>query len=99
MISGAPMLKQNSYFDGRVQSLGFERQGRALSVGVVEEGTYKFGTGAPERMHVVAGEFLVKRDGEAEFRLYPAGTSFEVGGNSSFEVQTSGPTAYFCEYL
>jgi uncharacterized protein YaiE (UPF0345 family) len=93
------MLKHNSYFEGQVQSVGFERRGRAQSVGVVDEGEHTFGTQAAERMTVVSGEFLVKRAGEADWRLYPAGTFFEVDANSSFQVRVGSPAAYLCEYL
>ena len=41
------MLQHNSYFDGQVQSVAFERQGQKQSVGVIEPGTHEFGTGAP----------------------------------------------------
>jgi purine/pyrimidine-nucleoside phosphorylase len=93
------MLKHNTYFEGKVQSIGFSRLGRAQSVGVVEPGEHRFGTQAPERMTVVSGEFLVKRLGEDHFTLYAAGTFFEVAGNSAFEVLVSEPCAYLCEYL
>ena len=93
------MLKHNSYFDGQVQSIGFERLGRPQSVGVVEPGEHRFGTAAPERMTVVSGEFLVRREGETAFGSYPAGTAFEIPGNSSFEVKVTAPTAYLCEYF
>ena len=93
------MLSHNSYFDGQVQSIGFERLGRKQSVGVVAPGTHKFGTDAPERMTVVSGEFRVIREGDDGFQSYPAGTYFEIAGKSSFEVQVSEPTAYLCEYF
>lgn len=93
------MLQHNSYFDGEVQSIGFERLGRRHSVGVVAAGQHKFGTEAAERMTVVSGEFAVRREGDGAWTTYPAGTFFEVAASSSFEVKVSGPTAYLCEYL
>ena len=38
------MLKHNSYFDGKVQSVGFERLARRMTVGVIAEGNF---TSAP----------------------------------------------------
>src|SRR5579863_8958819 len=70
-----PMLKHNSYFDGNVQSIGFERHGRRMTAGVIAPGEYHFGTDAPERMSVVSGE-LDAKIGDV-WRTYPAGTSFE----------------------
>jgi len=32
------MLKHNTYFDGKVQSIGFERLGRKATVGVIAPG-------------------------------------------------------------
>lgn len=93
------MLKHNSYFDDNVQSVGFERLGRAHSVGVVEPGQYRFDTAAAERMTIVSGAFLVKRDGDSSWQLYSAGTYFEIAANSAFDVKTEGATAYLCEYL
>ncbi len=93
------MLQHNTYFDGKVQSVGFERNGRRTTVGVIDVGEFHFGTGAPERMTVVSGELGVRVDGAAAFQAYPAGTSFEVPGNSGFDVRASAPTAYVCEFL
>jgi hypothetical protein len=92
-------LQHNSYFDGKVQSVGFQRLGRRMTVGVVAPGEYHFGTEAPERMTVTSGELLVRLDGEKEFRAYPAGTVFEVPGKSGFDVRAQAPAAYLCEFL
>jgi uncharacterized protein YaiE (UPF0345 family) len=92
------MLKHNSYFDGKVQSIGFERLGRRMTAGVIAPGEYHFGTDAPERMTVTSGELAV-RASTGEWRAYPAGTVFEVAGRSGFDVRASEPTAYLCEFL
>lgn len=91
------MLKHNTYFDGAVQSVGFERLGRRMSVGVIAAGEFHFGTDAAERMTVVSGELEVKVG--AEWRVYPAGTAFEVPAKSGFDVRARTPAAYLCEYL
>ena len=91
------MLKHNAYFEGKVQSVGYERLGRRMSVGVIEVGEYHFGTEAPERMTVVSGELQAKIG--SDWRIYPAGTSFEVPGKSGFDVRAEQPSAYLCEYL
>lgn len=93
------MLKHNSYFEGRVQSIGFERHGRRLTAGVIDAGEFRFGTDAPERMHVVSGELSVRVQGQTDYHRYPAGTSFEVAGKSAFDVRAELPTAYVCEFL
>lgn len=93
------MLKHNSYFEGNVQSVGFERNGLKATIGVVDVGEFEFGTGAPERMSVVSGELLAKLPGRDGFVSFPAGTYFEVPGNSKFVVKALAPAAYLCEFL
>lgn len=89
----------NSYFDGGVQSLGFEPDGPRASVGVIQPGTYVFDTAAPERVTVVAGALDVRLSAEGNWSSHPNGTVFEVSGDSSFEVRAESPSAYLCEYL
>jgi uncharacterized protein YaiE (UPF0345 family) len=91
------MLKHNTYFEGRVQSIGYERLGRRMTAGVIAPGEYHFNTDSPERMTVVSGE-LEAKIGDT-WRSYPAGTAFEVPGKSGFDVRAREPSAYLCEFL
>jgi len=93
------MIKANSYFEGQVQSLGFTQEDGDSSVGVMAPGEYTFGTAAAERMTVVKGALTVKKAGETEWNTYHAGESFDVQGDSSFDLQVAVSTAYLCEYL
>jgi len=94
------MLKHNMYFEGRVQSVEFERNGLRATVGVIEPGEYHFNTAAAERMSVSSGLLNVRLSGAASWLSFPAGTSFEVPANSGFDVQAvGGPAAYLCEFL
>jgi len=93
------MLKHNVYFEGKVQSIGFERNGRRQTAGVIDSGEFHFNTDAAERMTVVSGELAVKFDGATEWKPYPAGTSFEIGAKSGFDVRATVPAAYLCEFL
>jgi uncharacterized protein YaiE (UPF0345 family) len=99
MSTSTESLKHNSYFDGNVQSVGFERNGRRATVGVIAPGTYHFGTEAPERMTVVSGALSMKPDGAAAWSLYPAGTAFEIAAKNGFDVRAETPAAYLCEFL
>ncbi len=93
------MLKHNAYFEGKVQSIGFERHGLAATVGVIGPGGFHFSTGTAERMTVISGELRARLAG-GDWHQYPAGTSFEVPANSGFDVEAaSGPVAYLCEFL
>jgi purine/pyrimidine-nucleoside phosphorylase len=93
------MLKHNTYFDGNVQSIGFERHGRKLTAGVIAPGEYHFGTDAPERMTVTSGELFARVDTEGVWHGYPAGTVFEIAGKSGFDVRATQPASYVCEFL
>ena len=93
------MLKHNTYFDGKVQSVGFERNGRRQTASVIDAGEFHFGTDAPERMTVVSGELTIKLAGSSEWKTYAAGTAFEVPGKSGFDVRATNPAAYLCEFL
>jgi len=93
------MPSHNTYFEGKVQSLGFERNGRKATVGVVDPGEFHFSTGAPERMTVTSGELWARLPGDPAWRPFPAGTSFEVPGKSGFDVKATAPAAYLCEFL
>jgi hypothetical protein len=93
------MLKHNTYFDGKVQSIGFERHGQRMTAGVIDAGEYHFDTSAPERMTVVSGELQIRIAGQGEFVRYPAGTVFEVAGKSGFDIKAASPSAYLCEFL
>jgi uncharacterized protein YaiE (UPF0345 family) len=93
------MLKHNTYFEGAVQSIGFERHGLRATVGVIAPGEYRFNTAAAERMTIVSGELRARLQG-GDWQCYPMGTVFEVPGNSAFDVQAvGGPAAYLCEFL
>ena len=93
------MLKHNNYFDGQVQSVGFERNGRRHTVGVVDTGEFHFNTDGAERMTVISGELSVRFAGAKEWGTYPAGTAFEIAAKSGFDVRATAPAAYLCEFL
>lgn len=93
------MIKENVYFEGNVKSLAFEQDGEASSVGVMDAGEYTFGTAAPERMTVVSGSLTIKRVDDQDWVTFAAGESFNVIGDSSFDVKVAQATAYLCEYL
>ena len=93
------VLKHNTYFDGRVQSIGFERNGFRATVGVIAPGEYHFNTAVAERMTVTTGSMRAKL-ANGDWQNYPAGTYFEVPANSGFDVQAvDGPAGYLCEFL
>ncbi|MCK5248142.1 pyrimidine/purine nucleoside phosphorylase [Candidatus Bipolaricaulota bacterium] len=92
------MLKVNEYFDGKVKSIGFEDSEGPVTSGVMEAGNYTFSTSSKELMIVVTGSLTIKRPQDAEWETFPAGESFNVPANVSFDVKVEQPTAYICRY-
>jgi purine/pyrimidine-nucleoside phosphorylase len=92
------MIKSSEYFDSKVKSLGYETADGKSSIGVMEPGEYEFGTAAPEVMTVIQGALEVQLPNETEWKIYKGGESFNVIGNSAFQVKVAVQTAYLCEY-
>lgn len=101
-FSGVSVVtKANIYFEGKVVShtvLFTDNSKKTL--GLIYPGSFHFGTGAPERMEIVAGSCRVKIDGSGETHEYGAGQFFDVPGKSGFDIQvTSGICEYICSFL
>ena len=93
------MITVNEYFDGTVKSLGYQTTDGKSTVGVMEEGEYKFGTSTDETMIIIEGALEVLLPGETDWKVYEKGDSFKVTANASFDVKTSVQTSYLCKYL
>lgn len=95
------VIKQaNVYFDGKCVSHSVQfADGTKKSVGVILPGAaLTFNTGVPEIMEGVAGNCRVRLKGEADWKPYGAGQSFNVPGNSSFEIEVTEPYHYVCHF-
>jgi uncharacterized protein YaiE (UPF0345 family) len=93
--------KANVYFDGRVVShTVLMPDGAKKTLGLIYPGSYHFGTGAPERMEIVAGTCRVTLDGGTAAADHPAGTHFDVPGKSGFTIEVpAGVCEYICSFL
>jgi len=90
-------MKHNSYFDGKVQSLGLNTPEGYATAGVIEPGKYTFKTDSEEHMHVVAGTLKAKLPGAA-WQTFSKGQSFVVPAHASFDVEATADMAYICFY-
>ena len=91
--------KANVYFDGNCVSHSIQfADGTKKSVGVILPSSLTFNTGAPEIMEGVAGSCRVRLKGETEWTTYGAGQSFNVPGNSSFDIACDEPYHYVCHF-
>ncbi len=95
------LAKANVYFDGKVVShtLLFP-DGSKKTLGLIEPGTFHFGTDKAERMELVAGACAVKIDGQDEVKNFAAGQVFEVPAKSGFDIEVkAGRCEYICSFL
>lgn len=91
--------KANVYFDGKcVSHTLLLADGSSKTVGVILPSSLTFNTGAPEIMEGVGGACRVRLKGEAGWTTYAAGQSFNVPGNSSFEIACDEPYHYVCHF-
>lgn len=99
-IDNVSVTKQaNVYFDGKCVSHSIElADGTKKSVGVILPASLNFGTGAPEIMELVAGTCRVKLAGSEEWVEYAGGQSFEVPGDSSFDIEVTETLHYVCHF-
>lgn len=89
----------NVYFDGKCVSHSLVlADGTKKSVGVILPSQLVFTTGAPEVMELVAGSCRVRLAGSHDWVEYSAGQSFDVPGDSSFDIETTEPMHYVCHY-
>jgi uncharacterized protein YaiE (UPF0345 family) len=94
------VVKQaNVYFDGKcVSHTVLFADGSKKTIGVILPSSLTFNTGAPEVMEGVGGACRVRLAGETEWTRYAAGESFNVPGNSSFEIACDEAYHYVCHF-
>jgi uncharacterized protein YaiE (UPF0345 family) len=99
-LAGSVATQANVYFDGKCVSHTVTlADGTRKSVGVILPASLTFNTGAPEIMETVAGRCSILLKGETEWKSYGAGESYNVPGNSSFEIKVEGePYHYICHF-
>ena len=89
----------NVYHDGQVISRSIiTAEGEMKTLGVMLPGVYRFNTEAPEVVDVTQGRCRVKLAGEGEWREFTAGESFNIPGNSHFEIEVTELLDYVCHF-
>ncbi|WP_424218948.1 pyrimidine/purine nucleoside phosphorylase [Azovibrio sp.] len=96
----AVLKEANVYFDGKcVSHTVIFPDGSRKTVGVILPASLTFNTGAPEVMETVAGSCRYRLKGEQEWKTSGPGESFQVPGNSSFDIEVTGePYHYVCYF-
>jgi hypothetical protein len=91
--------KANVYFNGKVTSRTILfPDGARKTLGIMLPGEYEFGTGEREVMEVLGGEMQVLLPGQAEWRVFKPGDSFEVPANAKFKLKIDCVVDYCCSY-
>jgi uncharacterized protein YaiE (UPF0345 family) len=93
--------KANVFFDGKCVSHSvFFSDGSRKTVGVVlPNSQLTFNVGTPELMEISGGTCQVKIAGDADFKTYAEGSSFNVAANSSFDIHTGADAVnYVCSF-
>ena len=95
------IAKANVYFDGKVVSHTILlADGSRKTLGLIDPGSYHFGTDAAERMEITDGTCTVVLDGSTEAVAYGAGSHFDVPAKSGFTIEVSGGICqYICSFL
>ena len=95
----AIVKKANVYFDGKVTSRTvLFPDGTRKTLGIMMPGEYEFGTSAREVMEVLGGEMRVLLPGQAEWKVFKEGESYEVPADSSFKLIIDAVADYCCSY-
>jgi len=91
--------KANVYHDGKVTSRTIvTAAGEMKTLGVMLPGMYRFSTQAPEKVDITEGRCRVKLADHPQWTEYGAGDSFDVPGNSSFEIEVESLLDYVCHF-
>ena len=93
------MLNVNEYFEGAVKSISLKNEEGTSTVGVMEAGTYVFGTATIELMTVTSGQLEVLLPGEPDWKIYRKTETFRIEKNVRFKVKAIGQVAYYCLYI
>lgn len=90
----------NVYFDGKVSSRTVEfADGSTKTLGLMLPGEYTFNTDKPELMEITSGQASYCLKGEETWNDVRGGQSFDVPGQSSFQIRVTEITDYICSFI
>lgn len=93
------MKQANVYFDGKcVSHTVLFPDGVRKTIGIIFPSTLNFNTAAPEVMEINAGKCRVRLAGKDDWQTYTAGESFDVPGDSSFDIEVVEMLDYVCHF-
>lgn len=91
--------RANVYFDGKcISHTVVFPDGSKKTIGVIFPSQLTFNTQAPETMEINAGSCRIRLADAQDWADYHAGESFQVPGNSSFDIETLELLDYVCHF-
>ncbi|OKS87242.1 pyrimidine/purine nucleoside phosphorylase [Mucilaginibacter polytrichastri] len=97
MSNSTEAVAHNTYFEGKVQSLGLDTEYGKATLGVMKKGAYEFGTSTPEKITIVAGEATISVD-NVNYTRYTADDVILLEANIKFQIVCDTDLAYICYY-
>jgi uncharacterized protein YaiE (UPF0345 family) len=90
----------NFYFGGQVSSRTLTlASGEKKTLGVMQQGEYRFDTAKRELMEIQAGKIEVLLPEQTEWLTVESGGDFKVPANAAFDIKVLEPTDYCCSYF
>ena len=92
------MVDVNEYFEGKIKSLGFEKNNTKYTIGVVEPDSYELSTNYIENIEVILGVLEFKRSSREEWETVREGERISIPANKKFQLKAGQTSAYKCYY-
>jgi uncharacterized protein YaiE (UPF0345 family) len=90
-------VQHNSYFEGKVQSLGLQTDRGRATVGVMKKGSYQFDTSTEETIIVISGTLSTRLPG-ADWQKHQPQDTLIMPANIVFDIDCDTDVAYICYY-
>ena len=92
-------MRANVYHDGKVNSRSIiTSDGEMKTLGIMLPGLYRFNTEAPEVIDITQGRCRVRVADGSDWQEYSAGETFQIPGNSHFEIEVTELLDYVCHF-
>ena len=92
------MYELRKYHGDRVQSLTYDDDKTAFSVGILSLGEYQFGAIKKELFTVTSGAISAWVEGQNEWKEYSKGENFTIPSHKNFILKVNSISSYICYY-
>lgn len=92
------MYELKKYHGDRVQSLTYDNDEVAFSVGIISPGEYQFGAIKKEIFTVTSGQISLWTEDSDEWNVFSVGETFSVPDHKNFKLGVEHISSYICFY-